>query len=83
MTSWRRRRYASNKTPTDASVKRQQVVSVVRLHNVLLGSCDDVLRGHNNDVPSVHLHDVSNKSHVKHATTSQWYVSTTSPVSPN
>ena len=34
--------------------------------------------GRNDDVPSVRLHDVSNKSQTKHPMTSQWYVSTTS-----
>ena len=87
----RRHRYVSNETPNDFSVERRQDVSVVSLHDVLLECHDD-------DVPSVRLHDVSNKSEMKHLTTSQWYVtkasqwyvstmthyyvSTTSPVSP-
>ena len=36
-----------------------QDVSVVRLHDVLLESLHDVLRGLNNDAPSVRLHDIS------------------------
>ena len=90
-------RYVSIETLNNALVERCQVVSVVHLLDVLLERCDDVLRGHN-DVQSVRLHDVSNKSQMKHPTTSQWYltktsqwyvsttsqyyVSTTSPVSP-
>ena len=77
-TSQRRRRYVSNETPNDVSVERRQDVSVVRLHDVLLVCRDDVPWGRNDDVPSVRLHDVSNKSQMKHPTTSQWYVSTTS-----
>ena len=77
-TSQRRRRYVSNETPTEVSMERCQGVSVVRLHDVLLERRDDVSRGPNNDVPSVRLHDVSNKSQMKHPTTSQWYVSMTS-----
>ena len=60
-------RSVSKETPSDVSVERRQDVSVVRLHKVLL----DVLRGRNNDIPSVRLHDVSNKSQMKHPTTSQ------------
>ena len=76
--SQRRRRYVSNETPNDVSVERRQDVSVVRLHDVLLVCCDDVSRERNDDVPSVRLHDVSNKSQMKHPTTSQWYVTRTS-----
>ena len=57
-TSQWRRKYASDETPTD--------VSVARPHNVLLELCDDVSRGGNNDVPSVRLHEVSNKPQIKH-----------------
>ena len=77
-TSQWRRRYVSNETPNDVSVERRQVASVVRLHDVLLEHRDNVLRGLNNDVPSARLHDVSNKSQMKHPTTSQWYVTKTS-----
>ena len=73
-TSQRRRRYVSNETPNDVSVERRQDVSVVRLHDVLLVCCDDVSRGRNDDVLSVRLHYVSDKSQMKHPTTSQWYV---------
>ena len=89
-TSQQRRRYVPNKTPNGVSLEYRQGVSVVRLH--------DVLKGPNNDVSSVRLHNVSNKSQMKHprtsqryiTKTSQWYVSTmfhyyvptTSPVSP-
>ena len=47
-------------------MERRQDVSVVRLHDVLLVCRDDVPWGRNDDVPSVHLHDVSNKSQMKH-----------------
>ena len=73
-TSQRRRRNASNETPNDVSVERRQDVSVVRLNDVLQVCCDDFSRGRNNDVPSVPLDDVSDKSQMKHPTTSQWYV---------
>ena len=89
-TSQQRRRYISNKTPSDVSVERCQDFSVVRLHGILLERCDDVLRGRNNDVPSERLRDFSNRPQMKHLTTSQWYVTKTSqqyisansPVSP-
>ena len=97
-TSQQRRRYVPNKTPNDVSLEYRQGVSVVRLHDVLLEHRDDVLKGPNNDASSVRLHNVSNKSQMKHprtsqryiTKTSQWYVSTmfhyyvptTSPVSP-
>ena len=80
-TSQRRRRYVSNETPNDVSVERRQVVSVIRLHDVLLERRerrDGVLTGRNNDVSSVRLHIVSNKSQMKHSTTYQWYVTKTS-----
>ena len=50
---------------------------MVRLHDVLLDGRDDFLKGRNNDAPSVRLHHVSNKSQMKHSTTSQWYVTKT------
>ena len=56
----------------------RQDVSVVRLHSVLLVCRDDVSRGRKGDGPSVCLHDVSNKSQVKHPTTPQWYATKTS-----
>ena len=77
-TSQRRRRYVPNETPNDVSLERRQGVSMVRPHNILLERRDNVFKGHNNNVPSVRLHDVSNKSQMKHPTTSQWYVSLTS-----
>ena len=64
--------YVSNGTPNNVSVERRQDISVVRLHNVLLKPRDGVLRGRNNDASSVRLHDASNKSQMKHPTTSQW-----------
>ena len=70
--------YVPNKTLNNVSLERHQAVSMVRLHYVLLERCDDVLKGRNNDVPSVHLHDNSRKSQMKHPTTSQWYVTKTS-----
>ena len=89
-TSQQRHSYIPNETPNDVSLQRRQDVSMVRLHDVLLKRRDGVLKGRNNDVPLVRLHDVSNKSQMKHPTTSLWYVSTTShyhvpttsPVSP-
>ena len=60
-TSQRRRRYVSNETPNDVSMERRQVVSVVRLHNVLLERHNEVSKGRNKDAPSLRLHDVSNK----------------------
>ena len=77
-TSQRRRRYVSNETSKDASMKRRQDASVVRLHDVLLKRRNDVSKGRNNHVPSLRLHDVSNKSQMKQPTTSQWYVTKTS-----
>ena len=77
-TSQRRHMYAPNKTLNDVLLERRQDVSMVRLQYVLLERCDDVLKGRNNDVPSVHLHDNSRKSQMKHPTTSQWYVTKTS-----
>ena len=47
-------------------------------HNVLMVCREDVSRERNDDAPSLRLHDVSNKSQMKHPKTSQWYVSTTS-----
>ena len=67
-----------NKTPNDVSVELRQDVSVVRLHNVLLVCRDDISWGRNDNVPSVRLHDVSNKAQMKHPTTSQWYITKTS-----
>ena len=61
-TSQRRRRYVSNETPNDVLMERCQDVSVVRLHNVLLESRDDVSRGRNSDVPSVRLKQVLNET---------------------
>ena len=62
--------YVPNKTLNDASLERCQDLSMVLLHYVLLERCDDVLKGRNNDVPSVHLHDDSSKSQMKHPTMS-------------
>ena len=59
-------------------MERQQDVSVVCLHDVLLERRDDVWRGRNNDVQSVRLHHILNKSQMKHPTTSQWYLTKTS-----
>ena len=95
--SWRHRNDVSLYVPATSQVclkrnnqddlmKSCQDALVVRLHDVLLERCDDVSRGRNNDVPSARLHDISNKSQMKHPTTSQgyvikmsqWYVSMTS-----
>ena len=70
-TSQRRRRYISNERPNDVLVKLRQYVSAVRLYDILLKRRDDISRGRNNDVPSVRLHNVSNKSQMKHPTMSQ------------
>ena len=77
-TSQWHRRYVSNETPNDVSMERRQVVSVVRLHNVLLERHNEVSKGRNKDAPSLRLHDVSNKSQMKHPTTYQWNVAKTS-----
>ena len=61
-TSQRRHRYVSNETPNDVSMERREDVSMVRLHDVLLER--------HNDVSPLRLHDVSNKSQMKHPTTS-------------
>ena len=47
--SQRRRRYVSNETPNDASVKCRQDVSVVCLQDVLLVCRDHVSKGRNDD----------------------------------
>ena len=39
---------------------------------------NNVSKGRNDNAPSLRLHDVSNKSQMKHPTTSQWYVTKTS-----
>ena len=84
-TSWRRRYdislyvpVTSQVTLNDVTMQRGQVVAVVRLYKVLLERRNNVSWAHNNDVPSVRFHNVSNKSQMKYPTTSQWYVSTTS-----
>ena len=46
-------------------------ITVVCLHDILLERRDDVSRGCNKGASSVRLHDVSNKSQIKHLTTSQ------------
>ena len=70
-TSEQRRRYVPNETPNDVSLERRQ-------DDVLLECPDDVLKGRNNNIPSVRLHDVLNKSEMKHPTTSQRYITKTS-----
>ena len=55
-------------------MKRRQDVSVVRLCDVLLERHNDVPKERNNDAPSLRLHDVSNKSQMKHPTTSDWFM---------
>ena len=76
-TSQRRCRYISNKTPNKVSMERCQGVPVLRLHDVLLVCCDDVLWGRNDDVLSVRLYHVSNKFQIEQPTTSQWHVTKT------
>ena len=65
-----RRRYIPNKTPNGVLMEHRQEVSVVRLH--------DVSREGKSNIPSVRFQDVSNKSQMKHTTTSQWCVTKTS-----
>ena len=77
-TSQWRRRYVSNETPNNVSVERCQDISVVHLHGVLLVCGDDVSWGRNDDLPSIRLHDISDKSQMKHPIMSQWYVTKTS-----
>ena len=76
--SHRRRSFVPNEASNDVSMERRQDVLVVRLPNVLLKRCNNVSNGRNNDVPSAHLHNVSNKSQMKHPTTFHWYVTKTS-----
>ena len=76
MSQWRLR-YVSNEAPNDVFVERSQDVLVVRLHDILLEHRDDISRGRNNGVPSVRLLNVSNKSQMKHSTTSQWHITKT------
>ena len=66
--SQRHCRSLTNETPNDVSVECHQDLSVVRIHDVLLERRDEVLRRRNNDVPSVRLRNVSNKSQMKHPT---------------
>ena len=73
-----RHSYVSNEIPNNVSVELRQDVSVVRLHDILLERRGDVSRGLNNNIPSVRLLNVSNKSQMKHPRTSQWYVTKTS-----
>ena len=75
--SHRLRKYVSNEKLHYFSVEGRKVVSVVRPQNVLLERSKDVWRGRNNNVPSIRLHDVANKSQMKHPTTSQWYITKT------
>ena len=55
-------------------MERRQDVSVVRLHDVLLERHNDVSKERNYNAPPLRLHDVSNKSYMKHPRTSEWYV---------
>ena len=70
--------YVPSETRNGVWLKRHQDVSMVRLHYVVLERRDEVLKGCNNDVPSVRLQDELSKSQMKHPTTSQWYVIKTS-----
>ena len=51
-------------------MERHEDVSMVHLHDLLLERHNDVSEWRNNDVPSLRLHEVSNKSQMKHPTTS-------------
>ena len=90
-TSWQRRNDVPLHVPATLQVRLKSNTHrrldgksprrlVVRLHDNLLERRDNFSRGHNNDVPSVRLHDVSSKSQMKWyvTKTSQWYVFTTS-----
>ena len=66
-----------NETLNDVSIERCQDPLVVYLHEVLLERRNNVSKGRDNDVPSVRFSNVSNKSQMKHPTTSQWYVTKT------
>ena len=59
-------------------MERRQDVSVVHPHDVLLERHNDVSKGRNNNALSLRLHDVSNKSQMKHPMASQWYFTKTS-----
>ena len=59
-------------------MERRQDVSVVCLYDVLLEHHINVLKRRNNYAPSLRPHDVSNKSQMKHPTTSRWNVAKTS-----
>ena len=61
-TQQQRLRNVSNETPNNVSLERRQDVSVVDFHDVLLERRDNVLKGHNNDVPSVRSKQVSNET---------------------
>ena len=69
--SQQRRKYVLNEKPNNVSVERRQDVSAVCVHDTLLER-HDVLRGRNNYVPLVRLHDISKKSQMKHSMMSQW-----------
>ena len=91
-TSQRRRRYVSIEKLNDVSMKRQQDVSVICLHNILLERLKQVSNETPNEVSVVHqqdvlvvrihdfllvrLYDVSCKSQMKHPIMSLWCVST-------
>ena len=91
-TSQRCRRYVSIEKLNDVSMKRQQDVSVICLHNILLERLKQVSNETPNEVSVVHqqdvlvvrihdfllvrLYDVSCKSQMKHPIMSLWCVST-------
>ena len=54
--------YASTDTHNEVLMEHRQDISVVRLHDVILKRRQNASRRRNNNVPSVRLHDVSNKS---------------------
>ena len=68
----------SSSSSNDVSMGLGHDVSVVRFHDVQLERPNDVSRECNNDDPPVRLHDVSNKSQMKHEKKFQWYVTKTS-----
>ena len=55
-------------------MERREDVSVLHL---LLERHNNVSKRRNNDAPSLRPHDVSNKSQMKHPTTSRWKVAKT------
>ena len=60
--SLQRPKQVSSETPIKVSVVHQQDFSLVRLHDVMVECCHDVLRKRNYDVTLAYPRNVSNKS---------------------